>query len=105
MEPEKAPGFEKRNPKNPNPSLSGIKGSNPILQISQDSPGFLGEDHLNQISSFWGQKAVDFPGVGVRFFPWQFVPRFLPDGCFFFLAWYHELPNRGGGKVPWISGS
>ena len=33
-------------PKNPNPSLEWFfQGSNPILQISQDSPGFLGHIH------------------------------------------------------------
>ena len=35
-------------PKNPNPC--GIKGCNPILRISQDSPGFLGYEHQKKIT-------------------------------------------------------
>ena len=36
-------------PKNPNLSLECIKGSNPILGISQNSPGFLGNNWKNWI--------------------------------------------------------
>lgn len=74
MEPEKAPGFWKR------------------------------KNHLNQISSFWGSKAVDFPGVGVRFFHGNLCPDFYQTGVFFFSLGTTNF-QTGGGEVPWISGT
>ena len=59
-------------PKNPNPSLVlSIKGSNPILRISQDSPEFLGIEidswgMAHCLAHFVGFPFINFPsGWGV----------------------------------------